>query len=488
MTKQPNVLIFMTDHQRGDTLRRDSLCLTPNVDRIRELAVHFREAYCPAPHCCPSRATFFTGLYPSQHGVWNNIHVDNGLSRGLYEGVRCFSEDLAEAGYRLFFAGKWHVSEVESPQARGFDCLTPVVHEPRAAEHRPRTSEWRRYEGVRSDRLGDTRGEGEVIRPGYPRYRQYGFDERPFGDADVVRAAVQQLDALAGDEAPFALYVGTLGPHDPYLVPRRFYDMYEDVALQLPESYGDAMRDKPALYRRTQARYRQLSEAEHLESLRHYLAFCSYEDALFGELLDGLERSGHAEDTIVLYCSDHGDYAGAHGLWAKGLPCFREAYDICFMLAGPGIAGGREVDALVGLADWTPTLLELLGIEAGRRVAGRSLVPLLRGEEDAEGGWGFAHTQSNGNEIYGIQRAVWNRRWKYVFNSFDFDELYDREADPLELHNLLHETDPLTGPYAEVVRSLCTEMWRFARETGDGIANDYIMTALAPYGPGILGD
>ena len=86
-----------------------------NVARFRQEGLTFAETYCPSPHCCPSRATFFSGLFPSQHGVWNNVDVGNTLSRGLSDGVRLWPEDLREAGYRLFYSGKWHVSAEETP-------------------------------------------------------------------------------------------------------------------------------------------------------------------------------------------------------------------------------------------------------------------------------------------------------------------------------------------------------------------------------------
>lgn len=91
------------------------------------------------------------------------------------------------------------------------------------------------------------------------------------------------------------------------------------------------------------------------------------------------------------------------------------------------------------------------------------------------------HTQTNGNELYGIQRAVWNRKWKYVFNGFDYDELYDLEKDPLEMRNLIKEK-----AYEEVVEQMCGKMWEFARDTGDNCTCPYIMVSLAPYGPGII--
>ena len=93
-------------------------------------------------------------------------------------------------------------------------------------------------------------------------------------------------------------------------------------------------------------------------------------------------------------------------------------------------------------------------------------------------------TQTNGNELYGIPRAVWDKKWKYVFKGFDYDELYDLESDPLEMHNLLHDCEK--GQYQDVVKEYCKKMWRFARKTKDNCTCPYIMVSLAPYGPGVL--
>lgn len=117
----------MTDQQRADSLTR---AVMPNLTRFRREGVTFTNSYTVSPHCCPARATFFTGLYPSQHGVWNNVKVSNALSRGFYEGVRLFSEDLKAAGYRMYFSGKWHASTLETPLDRGFDVLDEPVPKP----------------------------------------------------------------------------------------------------------------------------------------------------------------------------------------------------------------------------------------------------------------------------------------------------------------------------------------------------------------------
>ena len=126
-----NILVFMTDHQRADTLSPWNRAVAPNLAQFARQGVTFTNMYCPSPHCCPSRATFFTGLYPSGHGVWNNVCNDQALSRGLKPGVRLWSEDLAQAGYELHFSGKWHVSVEEGPAQRGWvaDCVTSDKNE-----------------------------------------------------------------------------------------------------------------------------------------------------------------------------------------------------------------------------------------------------------------------------------------------------------------------------------------------------------------------
>ena len=483
--KKTNFLIFMSDHQRGDMVFPGP-AKTPNLEKFYSKSVVFSQAYCPSPHCCPSRTTFFSGLYPSEHGVWNNVSVPNALSRGLYEGVELFPRDLANAGYDLYFSGKWHVSAEEGPADYGFKMMDGKNGRGKKRDNKPDSGGWKRYEQNPGNlsKEDDVRGEGQIIRPGYPKFTLYGTKENPFGDGDTTECAVRKIKELDADK-PFLMYVGTLGPHDPYIPPQRFLDMYDIDKIKLPESFCDTMADKPAMYRRIRDRFAQLSEQEHKECLRRYLAFCSYEDYLFGQLVDAVEERGLADNTVIMYLSDHGDYAGAHGLWAKGLPCFKEAYSVSCVVGGAGISNtGRVSNAFVSLADFAPTILELAGVACDRSFTGQSLGGILRGEMSEQGEKSFREymfTQSNGNEQYGIQRSVFSRKYKYVFNGFDYDEFYDLEADPHETVNRIN--DPA---YKDAVRDMCRRMWMFARDTGDDITNAYIMTAPAPYGPGII--
>lgn len=471
---KPNILIFMTDQQRGATVT-DERCLTPNLDRFRKNGVTFTNAFCPSPHCCPSRATFLTGLYPSEHGVWHNVGVANAITRDLKEGVRLWSEDLSANGYDLYYSGKWHVSAVHHPEDYGWiECVATSRGGMCDIE-----MAWQRYAEMPPENLEPhKRDDGEVVRPGWSPYTHYGSEENPFNDEGVVDAAIGCLRETGKTGKPWCRFVGTLGPHDPYKVPQRFLDMYDLDSIELPVNFHDDLANRPNLYKRTRDAFSQLSELEHRKAILHYLAFCSYEDYLFGKVIDALEELGELDNTLIIYTSDHGDYIGEHGLWCKGLPCFRGAYEIPLVIGGAGVAApGRTVDEYISLADFAPTFLELTETGCDREFAGLSIMPFLRNEM-VESWRDAVYTQSNGNEQYGIQRSVMTKEWKYVYNGFDYDELYDIINDPHETHNLIN--DPR---HKDKVKELCEKMWKFARDRKDNCINPYIMVGFAPYGP-----
>jgi len=474
---RPNILIFMTDHQRADTALPEHPTVSPNVTRLASEGIIFAETFCPSPHCCPARATFHSGLYPTRSGVWNNICNGQALTRGLSEGVRLWSEDLAEAGYNMAWSGKWHVSVLETPKDRGWHTeLLVGGHKPR--EHQ---TEWSHYRKLAEQPQVTERGEGQALRPGYGTYTMYGArgDARS-RDEDIVDTALAELPSLAAKREPWAMFIGVNGPHDPYMVPKRFIDLYDIDQVPLPPSYADDLTDKPRIYQRMRHTiWDQMSEREIREGIRHFWAYCTWLDEMFGRVLDALDGSGQAENTLVLYCSDHADYCGDHGLFAKGIPCFRGAYHVPAVARWPaGIENpGRRVEEFVSLADFAPTFIELAGVEADRDFSGASLVPFLRDETPAD--WRDAiFTQCNGVELYFTQRSVMTKEFKYVFNGFDFDELYDLRTDPREMRNVA--VDPA---YAGVKRDLVRRLWQFAYRERDTAINRYITVGLAPFGP-----
>lgn len=467
----------MTDHQRADTALAEHPAQTPNLVRFAQEGLIFTNAFCPSPHCCPSRATFFTGLYPSQHGVWNNICNEQALSHGVKKGVRLWCEDLAEAGYALDFIGKWHVSVEKSPVDYGWK-----EHFVSAAKGTHHGARWGDYQRIASSQSETERQPGQILRPGYGNYTLYGSGDNYPGlqhDETVVNTALKVLGEKKHSSTPWIMFVGLIGPHDPYIVPQKYLDLYDLADIRLPTSYFDLMQDKPRIYQRLRnTRFGQLSELEIRDAIRHFYAYCSYLDAMFGRILVGLEATGQSENTLVVYCSDHGDYCGEHGLFAKGIPCFQGAYRVPLVMRWPnGIENpGRRETAFVSLADVGPTFLDAVGIMPAN-VMGKSLMPFLEGAKPGE--WREEmHTQCNGVELYYSQRSVMTEDYKYVYNGFDDDELYDLYNDPDEMYNKIHD------PALEAVRKeYCQRMWRFAYENQDeGLLNNYITVGLAPFG------
>ena len=341
---------------------------------------------------------------------------------------------------------------------------------------------WDFYEALASnDEV--TRKTGEIQRPGYGPFKVYGTapDSDEAHDETAVAKAIEVLESVSDSDQPWCLYVGLIGPHDPYDVPQRYLDLYDLEDIQLPESYSDEMIDKPRIYQRLRNQiFGQLTETEVREAIRHFWAYCTYLDDLCGQILTALDQTGQRDNTLVLYCADHGDYVGEHGLFAKGIPCFRGAYHIPAIIRWPeGVKNpGRQVAEFVSLADFAPTFLEATGISTEQYFTGASLIPFLRGDQPKS--WrDDIHTQCNGVELYYTQRSVTTQDFKYTFNGFDFDELYDLRVDPHEMQNLAADPD-----YEVIKREMCGQMWQFAHQEQDTAINPYVTVGLAPYGPG----
>ena len=195
------------------------------------------------------------------------------------------------------------------------------------------------------------------------------------------------------------------------------------------------------------------------------------------EAIDGL---GLRDNTMLIATSDHGDYMAAHKLFCKGVPSFDEAYRIPLIIRWPeGIENpGREVDEFVTLADYAPTFLEVAGLEQNP-TSGASMAPFFKSSQ-VEGWTQDFYAQMGGVELWYTQRFVQTKQYKYVFNGFDFDEMYDLEKDPNEIKNVAE--DPA---YNDIKKELVTKLWRFSCKERDITGNAYYTVALAPWGPGV---
>ncbi len=196
---RPNILVFMPDQQQGVTVLPEHPCQTPNLDRFSREGLLFTKAYCPAPHCCPSRASFMTGLYPSEHGVFNNVDTDTAIHADPYPGIQYFSQFLLDAGYELGYSGKWHVGHTLRPEDVGWTPLGQhpyIVNQPIGKDHR--SSFWA---NAKSEYEHPTaRANGEVKRPGWGNVNLYGDQPKGYetlSDYTVVRDVVHGIGRLA---------------------------------------------------------------------------------------------------------------------------------------------------------------------------------------------------------------------------------------------------------------------------------------------------
>lgn len=469
----------MPDQMQAQVTLPGYPCRMPNVERLASEGVSFTHAYPPMAHCCPARASFMTGLYPSQHGVFNNVSNDQAIRTSLNDDVEMFSEKLRDAGYRMYYSGKWHVSSEETPKDRGWSELW--LKEPKL----DRGSRREAFRQAKPEKNASEREPGEIIRPGWPAYRLYGTSKSAYNetkDYQVVHAAIEQLDRLKHSDEPWCMYIGPTAPHDPFIVPEKYAGMYNPSEVPLPPNYHDSMADKPGIYRRMKEVFSQLTEDEVRQSIAHYWGFCTMVDDLFGEVLQALERNSQLDNTVVMFVSDHGEHAGAHGLYCKGISTFDEGYRVPFIVRSPHLNGqsGQVVDEFVTLMDAAPTILELADAEPLGKCSGRSLVPFLNGNRPEE--WRDSlYAQCNGTEIYYISRVVKTKRYKFVYNPADMDELYDLEQDPHELTNIASNPD-----MESTLKEMYIKMWTNAFESEDNCFVRYIPVSTARYGPTIV--
>jgi arylsulfatase A-like enzyme len=432
--KKPNILIVMTDHQRWDTIEPGNPCITPFTQKFASEGLTFSRTYSPMAHCCPARATFFSGLYPSRTGVWNNVGNAYAINRGPYQDIRMWSQDLKENGYDLAYCGKWHVSarENQQPKDYGWRELSPY-----SGGMQNESGKW---ESIRNNTANQTLEGRQYLNPdGYNKHRLYYEQENSCqNDMNTLSLALDELPKLAAQNKPWAMFVGWTAPHAPYSIDKEFLDMYNPDDIQLPESYYDTMEDKPDYYKKLRNRvFDKLGEKGTKEAMRHFWAMCTKIDKNFQQLMESLEQTGQADDTLVLFCSDHGDYNGDHGLFHKQVPAFLGAYKVPAVIRWPnGLKNpGRTCDEFISLADFAPTFNELAGVKTERYMTGISLVPFINDQKPSF--WrNEICTQCEGTENLFTQRMVVTKTHKYVYNGFGRDELYDLVNDPHEMKNL----------------------------------------------------
>ena len=469
MNQRPNLLFLMADQMQAQVLDAAHPCRTPYLDRLAKRGMRFVNAYTPNNICSPTRASLMTGLMPHNHGVLEVLYPKVDDLHVLRADKPHWAQRLVEQGYRTGYFGKWHVESSNKLNRFGWQVD--------AGWHGPAF-----HQATRAI-LGD-----EPLQPacdpalyleapiGYGPHLFYGVTDRPaklrqMGIATTL--ALEFLENTVSEPVPWCCFLGFQEPHDPFITHRDIYTEYAAMDLPPPPNAQDALLDRPGLYRRAQGIWSQLSEAQKREARTCYYASITEVDAQFGRVLDFLESTDQLNNTLIIMTADHGDLLGAHGLFFKDISAFEEIFRVPLLIAGPGVQPNRLCRARVGLHDLCPTILELTGCTPFDVPDSRSFARFLAGPEPVAPEWQQGYAEYFGNRHRLTQRVVWDGPWKFVFNGFDFDELYNLDDDPWEMKNLAG--DPA---YAERHAAMMRLYWEYATRTGDTPLSETLYPAL----------
>ena len=479
MPAQPNLLFLMTDQMQGRVLEPDHPCRTPNLDRLAAGGVRFRRAYTPNAVCSPARASLMTGLLPHNHGVLEVIHCVDDDQSALRMDKPHWAQRLVETGYRTGYFGKWHVERSEDLQAFGWQTDGNTGSEI-YKQHR------RKVLGTSPPSLTYTLSRTYHLPPGYRESLHYGATDQPpekRGMGITTGLALEFLEEACQSAMPWCCFVSVSEPHDPFVAGQEAFDLYDVDALELAPNVHDDLSDRPGIYRKAAGVWADMDDRQRREAAICYYASITEIDQQVGRLLDVLEHTGQMGNTIVVFTTDHGELLGAHGLYCKNFSAFEEIYNIPLVISGPSIARGVTTDARVSLHDLCPTLLELTGAEPISVPDSRSFVPVLRDPSGKSDHFATGYAEYHGTRYKVTQRVVWDGPWKFVFNGFDFDELYNLDEDPYEMNNSAADLG-----CRDRVRDMTAQMWRTIRDTDDhSLYNShYPILRVAPFGPLIL--
>ena len=434
-TRPPNVLFISVDDLNDwiEPLGGHPQALTPNLTRLARQSVLFTRAYAASPSCNPSRTALLTGRHTYTTGMYSNYQYWREV---LPEAVT-LPRHFADAGW--FVAGAGKIFHNDQPDPDSWDDYFPSKEEHMPDYARPVP-------------------EGPVNMPAFEDMYS-AFDWGPLdlpdsetGDARSVEWIIERLREER--EEPFFLAAGIYRPHLPWYVPKRWFDLFPLESVQLPRLLTDDLADVPErglelAHRGGDYHAHVVAAGQWRRAVQGYLASIAYADALVGRLLDAVESSGHAEDTIVVLWSDHGWQLGEKQHWRK-FALWENLARVVLMIRVPerlpGLPGGAPAGArsprIVSLLDLYPTLIELAGAPERPGLDGRSLVALLA---DPLAAWDHpAITTYDFGEF-----SVRSERWRYIRYIDGSEELYDHASDPEEWKNLAGRRE-----YAAVIAEL----------------------------------
>ena len=421
---------------------------TPNLDRLAARGVLFTNAHCTAPACNPSRASLLTGVRPSTSGVYMN--ADNWRASPALKDAVTLPAYFRSQGYRttgggkIFHALSWinHGYGQDRNDVTAWDDYYPSLDRqmpdtrfPEGVQKIPKDSFW----SYKWPRIAKGKGLKSEFRPPYfMDWAPFPPSEEKFADEKVIDWAVAEL--AKQHDRPFFQAVGIFRPHIPWYVPREYFDLYPLDDVHLPAERPDWRNNLPESGQemgQLRRRWHQWIAAndEWKKAVQGYLASISFTDAQLGRLLDALDASPHAGNTIIVLWSDHGFHLGERETWEK-FTLWEESTRVPLMVVAPGVTtAGAKCSRPVSLLDIYPTLVDLAGLPpVAEQLEGTSLTPWLRDVS-------FPKEAPAITTYEGDNHAVRTERWRYIRYQDGSEELYDHESDPGEFTNLAGRPD-----------------------------------------------
>jgi iduronate 2-sulfatase len=464
VSAQPNVLFLISDDLNNYLgCYGDPRAKTPNIDKLAARGVKFERSYCTFPLCGPSRNSVLTGLYPNSTGILSNSQI----FRQTIPSQLSLPQAFRQAGYFAARVGKlYHYNVPNSIGTNGHD--DPASWE---LELNPAGVD-RLEEQPKIFTLTPGQYGGTLSWYASPKSDEHHTDAMMAADAGWVleRCARQK-------QRPFFLAVGFFRPHTPYVSPKTpYFDQYPEAEMPVVQGVKEDQADVPAAalgsYKKEQDK---LTDELRRQCLQAYYASISFMDAQVGRVVDSLDRLGLAENTIIVFTSDHGYHMGEHGLWQKQ-SLFEGSARVPMLIVAPGTAGkGSVVKTPVSHLDLFPTLAELAGIKAPANLQGQSLVPMLKDPNATGRGWALTQVVRGGNfNRQGAAPAKGDKgkrffgysmrtpRWRYTEwdEGAEGRELYDHDNDPKELTNLADKPE-----HAATVAALSAQTRAAAKTT-----------------------
>ena len=419
---KPNILFIQVDQLTAESLKAygNSVCHTPNLDRIAAEGIVVDDAYCNFPLCSPSRASMATGKLCSKIGAYDN-------AAELPASVPTYAHYLRAAGYQTVLSGKMHF--IGPDQHHGFEKrLTPDLY--------PADFSWVPNWGDEGER--DTNDTRSVTISGIcERSVQIDFDNL------VTYNAIQHLYDMArsSDDRPFLMQVSYTHPHEPYLCRKEFWDLYEGVDIPLPSVPALPEAEHDAHSVRLLSDFGMLnvrfSDEDIARARRAYYGSISYLDSMIGNILDTLEATGQADQTAIIFTSDHGEMLGERGMWFKK-HFFEPSLRVPLLMKIPGTAPSR-ITTPASLVDLLPTFMGIAEGSGWESVVepldGIDLTTLIENEQPDRAVFAEYLAEATTAPIFMIRRG----QYKFVSSADDPPLLFDLIADPDERTNLANE-------------------------------------------------